>query len=96
MFPRNLGYEFAALAVICTLAIFLFPAARGPYSVVNGPASALLSFRVRLKFWLGMALAALYLLARVRPHSQPDLRGAWERILPRLSVPLDPIFVLRC
>ncbi|MGA8869297.1 MAG: hypothetical protein WB510_20145, partial [Candidatus Sulfotelmatobacter sp.] len=71
MFPGRLGYEIAILAVICTVAIFLFPTARGPYSVVHGPVTALLGLRAKLKLWLAMDLAALRLLRHVRPYRLP-------------------------
>ena len=61
MVPRRLGYEFTILAVLCTLALFLFPAERGPYSAVHGPATVLASFRSRARLWFWIALAALSL-----------------------------------
>jgi hypothetical protein len=36
---------FAVLAVFCVLTIFFFPAVQGPYPVVHGPVTALLSIR---------------------------------------------------
>ncbi|MGA7079241.1 MAG: hypothetical protein ACLPZJ_06365 [Terriglobales bacterium] len=33
------------MAVLCVLTIFLFPAMQGPYSVVNGPVTALQAIR---------------------------------------------------
>jgi len=96
MFPRNLGYELTILAVICTVAIFLFPAARGSYSAVHGPVTALLSFRVRLKLWLGMALAALHLLGRVRLDDFAELRAARQKVLLPEAVPSEQISVFRC
>jgi hypothetical protein len=35
----------AVVAVLCVLAIFFFPAIEGPYCVVHGPVTALLSIR---------------------------------------------------
>lgn len=29
MIPRHLGYEFIIFAIVCTVAIFVFPAATG-------------------------------------------------------------------
>lgn len=34
-----------AIAVLCVLTIFFFPTIQGPYSVVHGPVTALLSVR---------------------------------------------------
>jgi hypothetical protein len=39
------GCTLAVLTVVCVLAVFFFPAVEGPYSVVNGPVTALLSAR---------------------------------------------------
>ena len=41
----RMGSALAVLAVFCVLAIFFFPAAQGPYPVVHGPVTALLSIR---------------------------------------------------
>jgi hypothetical protein len=35
----------AVVAVLCVLTIFFFPAVQGPYCVVHGPVTALLSIR---------------------------------------------------
>ncbi len=59
------GSRFAILAIICTLAIFLFPAVRGPYAATHGPASSL---EATTRAWIGffLSLTALVLLS----HSQ--------------------------
>jgi len=41
MISGRIGSELAVMAVFCVLMIFLFPAMQGPYSVVNGPVTAL-------------------------------------------------------
>jgi hypothetical protein len=41
----RIGYALAVLAVVCVLSVFFFPAMHGPYSVVNGPVTALLAAR---------------------------------------------------
>src|SRR5277367_2200803 len=53
-------YQFAVLAVVCTVGIFLFPVASGPYASVHGPASALRAMRA----W--MLLLAVLTLAFTR------------------------------
>jgi hypothetical protein len=45
MLSGRIGCELVAMAVLCVLMIFLFPAMQGPYSVVHGPATALQSAR---------------------------------------------------
>jgi hypothetical protein len=51
MVSGRIGCEFAVLAVVCVLSIFLFPCVRGPYCVVHGPATALraIAFAARLR-----------------------------------------------
>jgi hypothetical protein len=95
MFPRDLGYEFAILVVICTVAIFLFPAARGSYSVVHGPVTALLTLRAKLRLWSSIALAALYVLGHIRPVRSADWLAARPQVLLSQAVTLEDISVLR-
>lgn len=95
MFPRHWKCEIAILTVITTVALLFFPVAIGPYSAVHGPATALLSLRVRLKIWLGMAQAALF-VGRLPSHHFASPHTALSTILPPRSVPPDQIAVLRC
>ncbi len=95
MTPRHLGYEFTIFAICCTVAIFVFPAATGCYSVVHGPVTALLSLRTKLKLWLGMAFAALQ-LRRVRPANFATQHAARELILLTQSDLPGRSAVLRC
>jgi hypothetical protein len=60
---RQLSYEFALVAILCTLALFLFPAVQGPYSAVHGPVTALLSLKAKVFLCLALLLAAMHLLA---------------------------------
>jgi hypothetical protein len=59
MTRARIGSELAALAVLCVLTIFLFPAAQGPYSVVHGPATALQAARAALRVRIVIAQADL-------------------------------------
>lgn len=45
MTPGRIACALAVLAALCVLAIFFFPSIEGPYSVVHGPVTALLSIR---------------------------------------------------
>lgn len=45
MSPGKIVCALAVMAVLSVLAIFFFPSLQGPYSVVHGPVSALLSLR---------------------------------------------------
>ncbi len=42
---RQIACGLAVLAVVCVLTVFFFHAMEGPYSVVHGPVTALLSAR---------------------------------------------------
>jgi hypothetical protein len=57
MMRRHLGYEFAVLAIVGTLAIFFFPAVTGPYPIVHGPATALRAMRAWLLLMLALTLS---------------------------------------
>src|ERR1700693_5398756 len=52
-------YVIAVLAVLGVLGIFFFPAMQGPYPVVHGPASALLSIRAAAGLHMAIAKAGL-------------------------------------
>jgi len=56
-------FGFAILAILCTAALFLFPAVRGSYTAVHGPVTALRSLKNKLLIWLQTGQAALYLRA---------------------------------
>jgi len=45
MSPGRIVCALAVMAVLSVLAIFFFPSMQGPYSVVHGPVTALLSLR---------------------------------------------------
>jgi hypothetical protein len=96
MFPRHLGYEFAILTATCIVAIFLFPVVWGPYTAIHGPVTALLSLRMKLRLWLGMALAALPWLESV--FSNRFAASGGQRRIARLSqaISLQDAMVLRC
>jgi len=72
-----MGGSLAALAVICVLTIFFFPAIQGPYPVVHGPVTALLSLR-----------AAAALRARIVRGG----RVAWRNRVNRALAPLVSFF----
>ncbi len=56
---RNAG-TLAVIAVLCVLTIFFFPAMQGPYSVVHGPVTALLSVRAAAALRGTIVRAGLY------------------------------------
>jgi len=59
MIPGRIGCELALLAILCVLAILLFPATQGPYSAVHGPVTALQAARVAARLRLAVVQAAL-------------------------------------
>ena len=58
MTSGHIGCELAMLAVVCILTIFLFPAMQGPYSVVNGPVTALQAARAAVRLRKAMMQGA--------------------------------------
>jgi hypothetical protein len=96
IFPRHLGHEVAIVVVVCTVCLFLFPAASGPYSAMHGPVTALLSHRARARVWLGMALAAFSLAGLAMPEGSEADRSALPRILPPQFFSPEEMAVLRC
>jgi hypothetical protein len=101
MVARHVSYEFAVLAMLCGAVLFflIFPAAQGPYSVVNGPVTTLASIRARLALCLGTVLAAVPLLGarahRLTRGQMAQYRIRLETLLPR-SVLSEQTAVLRC
>src|SRR5437588_3708801 len=59
MISGRIEGAFSVLALLCVLSIFLFPTMHGPYSVVHGPVSALLSMRAAPRLRLGIVGAGL-------------------------------------
>jgi hypothetical protein len=96
MIPRHLGYEFIIFAIVCTVALFVFPAATGSYCAVHGPVTALLSLRAKLKLWIGMAFCAQQLAARTAPLKVAAEHAVRHMNLLAQSVPPEQSTILRC
>ena len=90
---RHLGYELALVAVVCTLAIFLFPAVSGPYPTVHGPVTALRARRAWLLLLVALTLVLIGLARRVAIRL--SLALAFNPILERIDS-LQQSSVLRC
>lgn len=96
IFFRHFSSKFALVAILCATAIFFFPVARGSYSAVHGPVTALRSIRTKFWNWLALALVALRVVRchlsgcisalRISPH---------EGVISRPSHP-ENAAVLRC
>jgi hypothetical protein len=72
MIPRQIGGELAVLVAFCIVAIFFFPTMQGPYSAVNGPATAFQAARAAARLRTAMVQAALNSFANFRiPLSVP-------------------------
>ena len=90
---RHLAYELALLAVVCTLAIFLFPARTGPYPTVNGPATALRAMRA----WTNLLAAITLILGTFSELILVRFSSLAHAVT--ASEPLDPLLrsaLLRC
>lgn len=61
MILGRIGWESGILTVLCILTVFFFPAARGPYSTVHGPVTALQAAReaARTEVALGQTASRL-------------------------------------
>jgi hypothetical protein len=59
----RIAYALAVVAVLCVLTVFFFHAIQGPYSVVHGPVTALLSIRAASGLRLSMVRAGLNTLS---------------------------------
>lgn len=90
---RHLGYELALVAMLCTLAIFLFPAVSGPYPAVHGPVTALRAMRAWLLLLIALTLALVGLARGVA--TRLGLAFALSPILERID-PLRQSSILRC
>jgi hypothetical protein len=90
---RHLGYELALVAMICTLAIFLFPAVSGPYPTVHGPVTALRAMRAWLLLLIALTLALIGLARRVA--TRLGLALAFNPIIQRIDR-LHQSSILRC
>jgi hypothetical protein len=69
MLRHRLGCKFALLAIVCTLGIFLFPAASGPYPSVHGPVCALRAMRAWMLLLAALTLAFAGIAARAEGRS---------------------------
>ncbi len=58
----RVGCFLAIAAVLSVLVVFFFPAMQGPYSVVHGPVTALLSARAAAGVRTAIVQAGLYVL----------------------------------
>jgi hypothetical protein len=93
---RQLSYEFVLVAILCTFALFLFPAVQGPYSAVHGPVTALLSLKAKVFLCLALLLAAMHLLTRFVAVCHPALRIQLDGLVFPASFDSDHAAVLRC
>lgn len=91
-------YEIAVLAMVCgTVILFLiFPMPQGPYSVVNGPATTLVSVRARRLLWVGMVPVTVRSLMRQFTQGLTAQPTTLYEILLSQSVLPEQIVTLRC
>jgi hypothetical protein len=96
MISRQLSYELALVAMVCTTAVFLFPSVSGPYSAVHGPVTDLLSLTAEPLMLAAFLLAALRVSGLGRVGSSCGIQilddpGCWFR-----SSGSRPVNLLRC
>lgn len=96
MISGRIGCELAVVAVLCVLTIFLFPSMQGPYSVVHGPATALLAARAAARLRISVVRSALNSLGKCLISPLAIL--PWCHLKPQfisLSLP-ELASILRC
>jgi len=59
MMPRQIGGTLAILVAFCIATILFFPAMQGPYSAVNGPATAFQAARASARLQAAIVHAGL-------------------------------------
>jgi hypothetical protein len=99
MSSGKIACTFAVMAVLSVLAIFFFPALEGPYSVVHGPVTALLSLRAATM--VRNAIVRAGQSVRQSFERMPALAPAWSaKAISAMEMPADlssvSSSVLRC
>lgn len=74
--PRSVVYETSFLILMCVLSLLFFPAAKGPYPAVHGPATTLQAARLSVR--LRNAIAAV--LSCVSPAIIADRAGYFSSV----------------
>jgi len=92
---RHLPIGWAVLVVISTAVVFLCPAASGPFTAVNGPATTLSAWRFAANILCGMALAVT-LIRALMLTADILRRPACESLRISRSSSLDFSCRLRC
>src|SRR5579859_4790155 len=101
MTPGRIGCALAVVAVICVLAVFFFPAMEGPYSVVHGPVTALLSARAAAGVRMAIVRAGLNPVRSGRNCAQATpMELFWIQTsladFESVTSPVDSSLILRC
>ncbi len=89
------------LAVVCVLLIFFFPTVHGPYSVVHGPVTALLSMRAAANLRIRIVRSALVTMKGRLFRSGLGFRRVLPAAVPVTRSPIDALStdsssILRC
>jgi succinate dehydrogenase hydrophobic anchor subunit len=93
---RQLSYELTLVAILCIIALFLFPAVQGPYSAVHGPVTALLSIKAKLFLCLTLLLATMHLLVRCVTICARGFRPRVDESFLPAALDSEHSSVLRC
>jgi hypothetical protein len=97
MILSRIGWKLAVLAVLCVAVIFFFPATQGPYSAVNGPATAFQSARAAARVRVAIVQAALSLTANFQIPLLASLDSEFIVCTePQAPECLDCSTILRC
>lgn len=94
----RIAYALAVVAVFCVLTVFFFHSIQGPYSVVHGPVTALLSLRAASGLRMTIMFAGLCVWT-VRANVVivlMSLAAVWSPQLSAESLPGSGAQILRC
>lgn len=99
MSPGRIVCALAVMAVLSVLSIFFFPSLQGPYSVVHGPVTALLSLRAATM--MRNAIASAGQSVRQSCERMAAVVPAWSaKAISAMEIPADMTSasgsILRC
>jgi len=97
----RIGCALAIVSVLCVLTVFFFPAMQGPYSVVHGPVTALLSVRAAAGVRTAIVRAGLGVMQNRVPYVRAGLATVVTGTVPALEFQADNLLaqydsILRC
>ncbi len=92
---NRIAFALAMVSVVCVLAVFFFPAVRGPYSAVHGPVTVMHAARAATGVRMAVARAGLSVVRIhfrtalvLRPCAKLKLKFLSGGVLSGFGIPL--------